>query len=133
MQKFAVVGTPIPRMMQQIMVRNSAMIARPPEILTIAVISVDARPVVVMQPATRPAIAHATATVTVLLPPASSASKNFSTVKCSAGSSMFLDLLIMLLIIPTMMVQTIAIAAEVCMVRAWVETRTTRTTSGSSR
>ena len=132
-QKLAVVGTPMPSTIQQIMVRNRAMMACPPETFTMVVIRVEARPVVVMQPATRPAMAQATATVTVLLPPASRASKNLATVNCSAGSSMLAALLTKLLITPTTMVTIMAMAADICMVRIWVDTRTTRTTRGSSR
>ena len=87
-----------------------------------AVISLEARPVEVMQPATIPAMAQATATVMVPLPPASRASKILAGVMRSS-----------LLTIPTRMVITMATAAQNCMVFMFRETMTTRTTRGSSR
>ena len=98
------------------------MIAWPPETATMAVISLEARPVEVMQPATIPAMAQATATVMVPLPPASKASMNLFTVMRSS-----------LLKRLTMMVITMATAAQNCMVRRSRETMTTSTTRGSSR
>ena len=53
----------MPRTMQHSMVRNSATNAMPPETETMARSRVLARPVVVIQPATIPAMAQAAATV----------------------------------------------------------------------
>ena len=76
----------------------------------------------VMQPATRPAMAQATATVMVPLPPASRASRNFVGVSRSSG-----------LTIPTRMAMPMATVAENCMVFRLRDTMTTRTTRGRSR
>ena len=133
MQKLAVVGTPMPRMMQQNMVRNRATMAWPPESFTTMLMSLEPRPVEVTHPATRPAMEQATATVMVLLAPASSASMNFENVRLSDVSPVFDSLLIRLFAIPTTMVTTMAIAADACMEFLPVETRYTRMTSGSSR
>ena len=84
--------------------------------------SLDARPVEVMQPATIPAMVHADATVMVPLPPASRASMILPGVMRLSALNR-----------PTRMVTRIAIAAELCMVRVPLDTRTTRTTSGVSR
>ena len=83
-----------------------------PEILMIAAMMVEARPVMVMQPAMQPAIAQAAATEMQLLPPAASASKNLPIV-------MRQSLLKML----TTMEATMAIAAEKAIVLELVETR----------
>ena len=92
-------------MIQQIMVRNRPMMRVLPDRATMAVMSLDARPVTVMQPAMIPAIAQATATVMVPLPPASSASRNFSGVRRLS-----------LLITPTMIAAMMDRAAAFCMV-----------------
>ena len=117
----------MPRMMQHIMVKNSATMVGSITVTllltdTTAEMSLDARPVVVMQPAITPAIAQATATVMVPLPPASSASIILPKVR---RFSLFRK--------PTIMATNIAMVAEVCMVRTLVETMTTRTMSGKSR
>ena len=70
----------MPRMMQQIMVRNRATIVGSMTVTlllmeTTAEIILEARPVAVMQPEMTPAMEQATATVMVPLPPASSASR----------------------------------------------------------
>ena len=76
-----------------------------PERATIAVMSLEARPVTVMQPAMTPAIEQATATVMVPLPPASRASRNFAGVRRLS-----------LLITPTMIAAMMDRAAAFCMV-----------------
>ena len=86
-----------------------------------------------MEPATSPAMAQATATVTQLLAPASSASTNFEKVRLSLLSSLLVARVTRLLKRPTRIVIPIATAAENCMVRLLVETSQTSTTSGSSR
>ena len=123
----AVVGTPIPRMMQQIMVRNSATrvgLMKGTELLRAMTmpISLEARPVAVMHPAITPAMAQATATVMVPLPPASRASRILFRLMRLSLSNRF-----------TAMVTRMAMLAENCMVRVLVVTRATSTTSGSSR
>ena len=79
----------MPRTMQHSIVSSRAISTRPPETVTTAVISLEARPVEVMHPATRPAMAQATATVMQLLAPASSASKNFLKLRLSLLSWLF--------------------------------------------
>ena len=69
MQKFAVVGTPMPRTMQQSMVRNSATNLTLPASPVTAPMSWLPRPVMVMEPATQPAIAQAAIMEMQLLPP----------------------------------------------------------------
>ena len=123
----------MPSTMQQIMVRNRAMSACPPDTRTMAVISLEARPVVVMQPATRPAMEQAAATLMVPLAPASRASKNLPTVMLSDLSGFLVTLLTTLVIRPTTMVTMMAMVAEDCMVRLPEDTSQTRITRGSSR
>ena len=91
--------------------------------VTTAVISLEARPVDVMDPATSPAMAQATATVTVLLAPASSASTKRENVRLSLLSSLLVTTVTRLLKRPTRIVTPIATAAENCMVRLFVATR----------
>ena len=64
----------MPRTMQQSMVRIRPMIRKSPAARTIALMSMEARPVTVMQPAIMPASAHATATAMELRAPAAKAS-----------------------------------------------------------
>ena len=89
---------------------------------TTALMSLEARPVAVMQPAMMPAMQHATATVMVPLPPASRASNILAGVMRLPLSKRL-----------TTMATRIATVAENCMVRVLVVTSHTSTTSGSSR
>ena len=92
-----------------------------------------ARPVLVTQPATMPAMEQAAATEMVPLAPASRESSTFIKEMLSEVSSRPRALLTKILTIPTMMEMIIAIAAEKAMLRVPVETRTTRIIKGSSR
>ena len=83
-----------------------------PDSATMELMSLEARPVAVMQPAITPAIAQATATVMVPLPPASSASTIFIGVSFASR-----------LIRPTTTLAIMDSAAAYCMVQALVETR----------
>ena len=65
----------MPKTMQQIMVRIRPMISTSPEAMTMTLMSVEARPVMVMQPAIMPAIAQATATEMEFFAPAAKASQ----------------------------------------------------------
>ena len=123
----------MPSTMQHSMVSISAIIATPPDTLTIRVIRIEARPVEVMQPATRPAIEQATATVMVPLPPASSASSALAMVRLSVVSGLLVALFTNVLMMPTTMVIPMAMVAESCMVNWFVDTSTTRMIRGSSR
>ena len=117
----------MPRTMQQIIVRNSAMTVGSTkemelEMETTAVISLEARPVAVMQPAMMPAMEHATATVMVPLPPASSASNIFlNEMRSSPLRS------------PTTTQAIMETDAANCIVRAPLTTSHTRIISGRSR
>ena len=83
----------MPRTMQHSIVSTRAISTRPPETVTTAVISLEASPVEVIHPATRPAIAQATATVMQLLAPASSASSTLVKVRLSLVSGSWVNLL----------------------------------------
>ena len=78
-------------------------------------------------------MAQATATVMVLLAPASSASMNLPKVRLSLLSSLLVAMVTRLLYRPTRMVMPMATAAENCMVCRFVATSHTSTISGSSR
>ena len=106
----------MPSTMQQSIVSTSAIMTRPPETVTTAVMSFEARPVEVMQPATRPAMAQATATVMLLLAPASRASSTLVRVRLSLVSGLCVTRLTTLLAMPTPIVMRMAMAAENCMV-----------------
>ena len=94
----------------------------PPEIFTTIEINSEANPVEVMQPATSPAIAQATATVITPLPPASRASRIF-----------FKFILSSELNNPTIMLIPIATVAENCIVYIFVETKITRIINGNNK
>ena len=112
----------MPRMMQQIMVRNRAMKRVLLDTARIAVKIWLARPVMVRHPAMMPATQQATATETQPLPPAARQSKSLAGVsRCS------------LLNILTAMVTRMAMPADLPMVNLLVDTSHTSTTSGVSR
>ena len=95
----------MPSRMQHSMVRNRAMMRVSPATPTMAVMKIWPRPVMVTTPAMMPAMAQATATDRVFLPPFSSASTKREGV-------MRFSLLIML----TAMESTVATMAENAMV-----------------
>ena len=64
----------MPKTMQVSIVSTRPMMVASPAKFTMTLMSVDARPVMVMQPAMRPAMAHAAATVMQLRAPDCSAS-----------------------------------------------------------
>ena len=65
----------MPRTMQHTMVSSRPRMVASPAMATMPLMSTEARPVSVMQPAIRPAMAQATPTDTALLAPAWKASK----------------------------------------------------------
>ena len=72
----------MPRMMQQIIVSSKPRNSLPWEIITMVLITVEARPVTVRHPMIRPAMPQATATEMQLRPPFSSASKIWISLNC---------------------------------------------------
>ena len=139
----AVVGTPMPRTMQQSMVRNKAanrakdLLGIMPLTLTTVFTSREASPVTVMHPATMPAMEQATATVMQPRPPASREPRIIVPVSFTAwptAPSCFWAWLSQKM--PgrlTAIASKIAREAENCSVRAPVDTSQTSTTRGSSR
>ena len=114
----------------------------PPATPTMALIRIEARPVTVMQPAIRPAMAQATATETALLAPACRASKAVASENLVVSTTTLMTLLpasrsrsevSKKLMKPMMKAPIIEMAAEVAMVRAPVATSHTSSTSGSTR
>ena len=128
MQKLAVVGTPMPSTMQQNMVRkspmNMAMAGTGTRDVTAStpLMSLEARPVTVTQPAIMPAMPQATDTVMAPLPPASRASRIFSGVRRSLWLRK-----------PTMTAARMEKAAARCMVVVPALTSHTSSTRGASR
>ena len=133
--------------MQQSMVRNSASSSESVGFgilllrATTPLMSLDARPVTVMQPAIMPAMEQATATVMLPLPPASSASRIIRPVFLTAMPAA-LPVLVSFAsaaasrIVPTRltaMEMRMAMEAAYCSERMFAVTTQIRNTSGSSR